>query len=83
MGSPVTILNARGVRSWSRAANLTRIRESIRSGSIFENQFLSLNHLVIVMVAIKFDSYNLDQNCTPVAAWGLEDQRSLLHDHSH
>ena len=54
-----------------RAANLTRIKESIpvmiRVASTYEYQLLSLNPIVIVMVAIKFDSRKLEQNCTPVA----------------
>ena len=33
--------------------------------STYENQFLSLNPIVIAMVAIKFDSRNLEQNCPP------------------
>ena len=55
---------------WYRAANLTRIRESIlvmiHKSSTRENHLLSLNHTVIVRVEIKFDSHKLEQNCTPL-----------------
>ena len=53
----------------NRAANSTRIRESILvmicAASTYENQFLSLNPIVIAMVAIRFDSRKLNRNCTP------------------
>ena len=53
-----------------RAANLMRIRElilvMIRVASTYENQLPLLNQIVIVMVAIKFDSLKLGWNCTPV-----------------
>ena len=52
-----------------KAANSMRIRESIpvmiRVASTYENQLPLLNPIVIVMVAIKFDSRKLQRNCTP------------------
>ena len=52
------------VKVMVRAANSTRFRESIRVASTYESQLPSLNPIVIAMVAIKFDSHKVEQNCT-------------------
>ena len=53
-----------------RAANSTRIRESILATILvtfwYENQFPSLNCVLNVLVSIKFDSRKQQQICTPV-----------------
>ena len=56
--------------SW-KAANLTRITESILAAFIYENQFLSLKH-VIILIAITFDSLKLEWICTPTLGYALK-----------
>ena len=65
-----------------RAANSTRIGESIPVmiclASTCQNQLLSLNLIVIVMVAIKFDSPKLEQNCTREFIWSYYSPCGML-----
>ena len=64
----------------TRAANSLRIWESISKWFAqhpHENQLSSFNPIVIVMVAIKFDSRKLEQNCTPACLFVLTCCRNL------